>query len=56
MNPKVRMTLIWVLVIFALYAVINSPERAADIVTGVGGMIGDAFKGIATFFNSLLNR
>ena len=55
MHPKVKMTLIWVLVIFAVYAVIRSPDRAADIVEGVWDVIVGAFSSIGQFFYSLLD-
>ncbi|MFI2704531.1 hypothetical protein [Cellulosimicrobium composti] len=55
MHPKVKATLIWVLVIFALYAIVTSPDRAADIVEGIWDVILGAFRSIGQFFSSLLD-
>ncbi len=55
MHPKIKMILIWGVVIFAIYAIITSPERAADIVQAIWDIITSAFMGIVTFFNSLLD-
>lgn len=55
MNPKVKTALIWILVIFAVYAIITSPTKAADILTGVLDVIVNAFSSIGEFFGSLLD-
>jgi hypothetical protein len=55
MNQKVKTTLIWILVIFAIYAIITSPEKAAGILQNIVDMIVHALSSIGTFFSSLLN-
>src|SRR6478735_6614215 len=54
MHPKLKAALIWVLVIFAVYAIVTSPDRAADIVEGIWDVIVGAFRSIGQFFSSLL--
>lgn len=56
MKIKPRQVIIGILVIFALYAVIVSPETAASYVRQVFVFIADAVRSIFTFFDSLLNR
>ncbi|HET7397670.1 MAG TPA: hypothetical protein VFJ94_04020 [Intrasporangium sp.] len=53
---KVRKVLLWIVLVFFVYAVFTSPEKAADIVTNIWGVILDGFNAIVRFFNSLLNR
>ncbi|WP_325002904.1 hypothetical protein [Intrasporangium sp.] len=48
--------LLWIVLVFFVYAVFTSPEKAADIVTNIWGVILDGFNAIVRFFNSLLNR
>jgi hypothetical protein len=55
MHPKVKAILLWALVIFVVYAIITSPERAADILEGIWDVIVGAFSSIGQFFNSLLD-
>jgi hypothetical protein len=55
MHPKIKAILIWALVIFALYAIVTSPERAADILEGVWDVVLGAFRSIGQFFSSLLD-
>ena len=53
---RVRRILFWVLIAFAIYSIITSPERAAEMVRTAWGIIVDGFKGIASFFDALLQR
>ena len=55
MHSKVKAILLWALVIFALYAIITSPQRAADVLEGVGDVVVGAFRSIGQFFSSLLD-
>ncbi|MBD8080406.1 hypothetical protein [Cellulosimicrobium arenosum] len=55
MHPKVKAILIWALVIFAVYAIITSPDKAAGILEGIWDVIVGAFRSIGQFFNSLLD-
>ncbi len=53
---KARKVILIVVLVFFVYAIFQSPEKAADIVTNVWGVIVDGFNAIRRFFNSLLNR
>ena len=54
MHPRVRTIIIWALVVFALYAIVTSPQETADALKGVWNVIYTAVHSIATFFHSLL--
>ncbi|WP_415947534.1 hypothetical protein [Streptomyces sp. KLOTTS4A1] len=46
---------LYIVVVFVLYTIINSPERAADLVqVGFEG-ISDAAKGVGDFMSELVN-
>ena len=53
---KARKVILIIVVVFFVYAIFQSPEKAADIVTNIWGVIVDGFNAIQRFFNSLLNR
>jgi hypothetical protein len=53
MPPRIRAVLIWIIAIFLVYAVVTSPEKAADVVEAVWGMITNAFASFGRFFSSL---
>jgi len=53
---KPRSAIILILVIFALYAIITSPDHAATMVKSVFVLLANAVKSIFTFFDKLLNR
>jgi hypothetical protein len=53
MPPKAKSILIWVVVIFLVYAVITSPERAADVVRALWDLVTAALAGFGRFFDSL---
>ncbi len=53
---KARKIILWVLLAFFVYAIFTNPDRAADIVANIWGLIVDGFNAILRFFNSLLNR
>ncbi|MEO5743550.1 MAG: hypothetical protein ABIQ53_03025 [Terracoccus sp.] len=53
---KARKVILIVVLVFFVYAIFQSPEKAADIVTNIWGVIVDGFNAIRRFFNSLLNR
>lgn len=54
MPGKIKLILTWVVFGFLVYAVITSPERAADIVRAVWDIILAGFQNIGQFFESLL--
>ena len=51
---KLLAILIWLLFGFLVYAIITSPDRAADIVQAVWDIIAQEFTNIGQFFQSLL--
>jgi hypothetical protein len=53
---RVKKILLWVLLAFAVYAVITSPTQAADIVHTTWAIVVEAVTRIGDFFNALLNR
>ena len=53
MPPKVRLIIIWLVVIFVLYSIINDPERSADVVRALWDVIWGAIANIGTFFEEL---
>ena len=53
---RVKKVLLWVLLAFAVYAVITSPTQAADIVHTTWDIVVQAVTRIGDFFDALLNR
>ncbi|MDN5797918.1 MAG: hypothetical protein L0H79_19540 [Intrasporangium sp.] len=53
---KVKKIILWVVVAFFAYAIYNSPDRAAGIVSDIVSVIVEAFYAILQFFDSLLSR
>jgi hypothetical protein len=54
MPAKTKTILIWVVVIFLIYAIVKSPDRSAEIVTALTDVLVNAFKAIGQFFGNLL--
>ena len=54
--PRVKKILLWILVAFAVYAIITSPTQAADIVHTTWSIIVEAVTRIGAFFNAVLNH
>ena len=54
MPSKIKQILIWLLFGFIIYAIITSPERAADIVQATWDIIANGFRNIGQFFSSLM--
>lgn len=54
MPARAKLILIWALVIFAIYAVVTSPDRAADIVQASWDIVLDGFRSIGRFFQALM--
>jgi hypothetical protein len=52
----VKKIVLWTLVAFFIYAVITSPNQAANIVQGAWNIIVHGVSSIAAFFNNILNR
>jgi hypothetical protein len=53
MPPKIKTALFWIIAIFLVYAIVTSPDRAADLVKALWDIIVNAFTSFATFFRSL---
>jgi hypothetical protein len=56
MKVKPRSLLVVLLIVFVVYAIIVSPQTAADYVRAVFVFIADAVRSIFTFFDALMNR
>jgi hypothetical protein len=54
MPAKAKTFLIWLVVIFLIYAIVKSPDRSAEIVGSIGQILVNAFKSIGQFFGNLL--
>ncbi|GAA1875005.1 hypothetical protein [Myceligenerans crystallogenes] len=53
MSPRLRLIIIWLVVIAVLSMIITDPHRASDTVIAVWNMIWDAVVNIATFFEQV---
>jgi hypothetical protein len=53
---RVKKILLWVLVAFAIYAIITSPDQAAEIVKTSWSILADGVRNIGNFFDALLGR
>ena len=54
--PPIKKIVLWLLVIFLLYAVLTSPLEAADIVGTTWDIVSGGVKNIFRFFDELLRR
>ena len=54
MPGKAKTILMWVVIVILLYAVIKSPDRAADIVQAIWDVIMGAFASFGQFVQSLI--
>jgi hypothetical protein len=53
--PPIKKIVLWLVVIFLLYAILTSPTEAADIFGSAWDVIANGVKNIGSFFDSLLN-
>lgn len=53
MPPKIKTALFWIIAIFLVYAIVTSPDRAADLVKALWDLIVSAFTSFGTFFRNL---
>lgn len=53
MPPRAKSILIWIVVIFLIYAVVRNPARSADVVRAIWDFIYGAFAGFGQFFSNL---
>jgi hypothetical protein len=56
MPGQVKKILQWVFWIFVIYAIVTSPDKAADIVHSVWSIIYSGFTALGTFFDRVLGR
>jgi hypothetical protein len=52
--PPIKKIVLWLVVIFLVYAIVTSPESAADIFGSAWEIVVNGVKNIASFFDSLL--
>lgn len=54
MPSKIKVILVWLVFGFLVYAIITSPERAADILQAIWDIIAQGFSNIGRFFAALI--
>ncbi len=54
MPPRIKQILLWLLFGFLIYAIVTSPDRAADILQAFWDIIADGFRNIGRFFEALM--
>ncbi len=54
--PPVKKIILWLLVIFVLYAIFVSPAEAAAMVGNVWDILANGVKNVAKFFDALIRR
>lgn len=54
--PPVKKIVVWLLVIFMLYAIFTNPTEAADLVAQLWNLLEKAVKSIFQFFDRLISR
>lgn len=54
--PPVKKIIVWLLVIFLLYAILTSPKEASSIIGSIWDIIRNGVGNIFEFFDSLLKR
>jgi hypothetical protein len=52
--PKARKIILVIVLVFVVYAVINSPEQSADVVKSAFDTLLDGLQSIGLFFDRLL--
>jgi hypothetical protein len=53
---RVKKIVLWTLLAFFVYAVVKSPNQAADLVRTVWDIILQGLKSVGSFFDALLNN
>ncbi len=54
--PPIKKIVLWLLVIFLLYAILTSPDSAADIVDSAWDIVRNGVRNIFEFFDALLRQ
>ena len=52
--PPIKKIVMWLLVVFLLYAILTSPTQAADIFGSAWEVVSNGVKNIAAFFDTLI--
>ncbi|GGL44252.1 hypothetical protein H9L10_12045 [Phycicoccus endophyticus] len=52
--PPVKRIVLWLVVVFLLYAILTSPDSAADIFGSAWEVVANGVRNIGRFFDSLL--
>ena len=52
--PPIKKIVLWLVVVFLLYAILTSPAEAADIFGTAWDVLANGVKNIAAFFDNLL--
>ncbi|YAL83612.1 hypothetical protein ACMYYO_02045 [Dermacoccaceae bacterium W4C1] len=53
---KVRQFVPWVIAAFLVYAVVTSPDKSADMVNNLWGILSDGVSNIGQFFSRLVGN
>jgi hypothetical protein len=56
LTPRVKKILMVLVVIFVIYAILNSPDNAASVVRDAVGKIGDGLSSVGRFFDALMKK
>jgi hypothetical protein len=54
--PPIKKIVLWLLVIFMLYAILTSPKDSASIVGTAWDVIANGVRNIGRFFDALINK
>jgi len=54
--PPVRKVVTWLVVAFVLYAILTSPEPAANMVGSAWAVVLNGFSNVGHFFDALISR
>ncbi len=54
--PPIKKIVLWLVVIFLLYAVLTSPTSAAAMLGSAGDIVANGVRNIGQFFDALIRR
>ena len=52
--PPIKKIVMWLVVVFLLYAILTSPKEAADIFGAAWSVLANGVKNVGSFFDHLL--
>lgn len=55
-TPPIKKIVLWLVTIFLLYAILTSPDEAANIIGSAWDVIANGVNNIGKFFDSLISR